>query len=101
MGKIKKDDKCCGSCCWFCHENADGWGNCVNSFPVDNLMHCSDLCTTDEYVSRQEMRHHMAVLLQYKRYAHDIGVNYRWPPYVDRLRAMEFAYNYMKVFSKL
>ena len=65
---------------------------------VCDSMHCSDLCTTDEYVSREEMRHHMAVLLQYHRA--DENMNYRFPGGEALEEAVAFAYKYMKVFSK-
>ena len=64
---LKDKDKICGECCWFYAEDTDGWGQCLRQELCDS-MNCSDLCTTDEYVSRKEMRHHMAVLLQANRY---------------------------------
>jgi hypothetical protein len=55
------------------------------------------------FVSRKEMRHHMAVLLQWERYMSDRSelTLYRAPSLADRNKAMKFAYKYMKVFSKL
>lgn len=97
----KKEEKCCGNCCWFYAEDTDGWGFCAcqKNREID-MEHCSDMCE-DDFVSREEMRHHMAVLLQ------DI----RWDKYTDFIRysvdgdeatkAKEFAYKYIKTFSKL
>ncbi len=70
---------------------------------VCDSMHCSDLCTTDEYVSREEMRHHMAVLLQANRYRRDDNVPaiYKMPNPTELGKAIDFAIKYMKVFSKL
>ena len=97
---MKDEEKCCGDCCWFYAEDTYGYGACP--FQFAEVKKCDEECPiTMKYVSRKEMRHHMAVLLQYQRYAHDTGDNYRWPSYDDRLRAMEFAYEYMKVFGNL
>lgn len=67
-------------------------------------MFCSDICELeDDYVSRKEMRHHMAVFLQWERYnktpRHQLIC--RVPSNSDMDEAMKFAYKYMKVFSKL
>lgn len=97
-------DKCCGSCCWFCFEEAGGWGQCmIQSLSDTDLMHCTDLCTTDEYVSREEMRHYMAVLLQANRYRRDKNVPaiYKMPNPTELGKAIDFAVRYIKVFSKL
>ena len=93
------EDKCCGNCCWFFGEDTDGWGQCVLQDYDLNSMHCSDMCE-DDYVSRQEMRHHMAVLLQFGRWRSDRANHYPAPA-VDIAKAMDFAYRYMKTFSKL
>ena len=93
------EEKCCGGCCWFCFEETDGWGQCMHQEECD-LMHCSDLCTTDKYVSHEEMRHHMAVLLQATRWIED-SANRRMPTAKDYSEAIAFAYKYMKRFSKL
>ena len=102
---LKNKDNFCGACCWFCHEDTDGWGQCLRQELCDS-MNCSDLCTTDEYVSRAEMRHHMAVLLKEKRWQKRTcgwcsGEIFFPPEMEDVIKAMEFAYRYMKVFSKL
>jgi hypothetical protein len=52
------------------------------------------------HVSRQEMRHHMAVLIQFNRHLKR-GWMYRCPMMREVWAAQEFAYKYMKVFSKL
>jgi len=102
---LKDKDKFCGECCWFYGEKTDGWGFCVHLKDMcdgSDFKVCSDLCTTDEYVSRQEMRHHMAVLLQYNRWLTDwIGVKRYCPDRVDLMDATEFAYKYMKIFGEL
>ena len=66
----KENEKnCCGSCCWFYGELTDGWGQCMRQDICDS-MHCSDLCTTDKYISKEKLRHSAAILAQYKRVCH-------------------------------
>ena len=98
------DENCCGDCCWFYGEETNGWGLCAKlrlEWELDS-MHCSDMCE-DDFVSRKEMRHHMAVLLQHNRWRKS-----DLPPgqirQVDPFEvgfAIDFAYKYMKVFSDL
>ena len=100
--KKQTEEKCCGNCCWFYGEDTDGWGQCINQDICDS-MNCSDLCTTDKYVSRQEMRHHMAVLLQHNRWRNNnLPTCHIWQ--VDPFEvgdAIDFACKFMKVFSEL
>ena len=95
------EDKCCGNCCWFFGEDTDGWGQCVLQDYDLNSMHCSDMCE-DDYVSRQEMRHHMAVLLQHNRWRRSELTShvYQVDPF-ELGDAIDFTVKYMKTFSKL
>lgn len=98
----KINEKFCGNCCWFYAEDTYGFGICP--FRFGEVAHCEGKCKNGEYVSRKEMRHHMAVLLQWKRwldlpitessryYRHDLD---------DVSKAIEFSVKYMKVFSEL
>lgn len=98
-------EKCCGNCCWFCHEDTDGWGFC--NTPAKLPEHVNRYFTNCEmpggtdcgFVSRAEMRHHMAVLLQY--HMADEDMNHRFPGGEELEKAVVFAYKYMKVFSEL
>ena len=104
----QKEEKCCGNCCWFYGEQTDGEGMCiVHQFDGDDLpWYCCTMSACADYVSRQEMRHHMAVLLQADRWyraTHDeenSALRYMPDP-IDYRVALAFAYQYMKVFSKL
>ena len=82
----KENEKnCCGSCCWFYGELTDGWGQCMRQDICDS-MHCSDLCTTDKYISKEKLRRSAAILAQYKRYvhaAHGKDYNVRQPKMAD------------------
>lgn len=107
---MNKEDRCCGACCWFYAEDTDGWGFCARrKGDITEYMHCDDLCNdandddTDNFVSHQEMRHHMAVLLQTNRYRRDDNVPsvYRMPNPKEIGKAIDFAYEYMKIFSEL
>ncbi len=102
-----KDEKCCGGCCWFYGEQTDGEGMCiVHQFDGDDLpCYCCTMSACSEYVSREEMRHHMAVLLQRVRVFRDgykaMYVNHYAPKWDELYEMYKFAYKYMKVFSKL
>ena len=94
----QKEEKCCGGCCWFYGEDSYGYGFCP--FRFADTHECGQRCDVPlKYVSKKEMRHHMAVLLQYHRA--DESMNYRFPGGEALEDAVVFAYRYMKVFSEL
>ena len=97
-----EDERCCGNCCWFFGEQTDGDGFCIQSPLDDNWVECSMCCKT-EYVSREEMRHHMAVLLQANRYRRDrhVPAIYKRPNPTELGEAIGFSVKYMKAFGKL
>ena len=94
-------EKFCGDCCWFYGEDTYGCGVCPYRFA--ELKKCGQKCEVPlKYVSKKEMRHHMAVLLQYHRWLKDwITVKRICPDKIELEEAAEFAYEYMKVFNKL
>ena len=97
-------EKCCGGCCWFHSEDTDGWGFCIKQKGMDtDLMNCSDLCTTDAYVSREKMRHYRALLIQFNRYWCDDNapIIHECPDGKELAKAVDFANEYMKIFSEL
>ena len=109
---LKDKENYCGECCWFYGEMTDGEGFCAELKGAwTDMMRCNmSCCALREgkegnyaFVSRQEMRHHMAVLLQDRRCMHDCNVMAIRKPVdsIERGKAIEFAYKYMKVFSKL
>ena len=100
--KQNEEEKCCGSCCWFYAECTDGWGQCIRQNLDADSMHCSDMCE-DDYVSRQDMRHHMAVLLQHNRWrrSDEVPNHCRMVNPTELGRSIDFAVKYMKVFSNL
>ena len=62
------EERLCGDCCHFEHEETNGWGICpFLDAPIGGPMHCTDLCTTDEFVSVEDKRHHLAMLRKCQR----------------------------------
>ena len=95
------NNKCCGSCCWFKHEDIDGFGVCYRRY-LNHTPYCGeDPCK--EYVSNKEARHHTAVLIQANRYRRDQNVPaiYRMPDPKDLGAAIDFAIKYIKQFSEI
>ena len=94
----QEEEKCCGNCCWFYAEDTYGFGCCP--FQFGEIVECGKSCGVEkEFVSKKEMRHHMAVLLQY--HLADEDMNHRFPGGEALEDAVVFAYKYMKVFSNL
>lgn len=95
----KEAEKYCGECCWFYGEDTWGYGSYPYRFA--ELQRCSDKCPiTEKYVSKEDMRHYMAVLLQANRYRCVPSI-YRMPDPKELGKAIDFAYNYIKIFSNL
>lgn len=96
---------CCGDCCWFYGEDADGNGSCaMHEYDGDELpWYYESSLACPEHTSRKEMRHHMAVLLQWKRYMSDRSELTLYKPVRDDdlHKAQDFSFRYMKVFSNL
>ena len=94
--ELNIEERVCGACCHFESEDTDGWGICPFQ-DVCNAMHCSDLCTTDKFVSNEEKRHHLAMLRKCQRCLggnigtkHDLDVK-------AVCEAIEFVVEYCKI----
>ena len=97
---LKDKDRYCGECCWFYGEDPFGYGSCP--FRFAELQRCSDMCPiTEKYVSKKEMRHHMAVLLLHKRWLDDDMFIHYAPDGDEVCKAIDFAYQFIKIFSEL
>ena len=97
-----KKSEYCGECCWFYGEDTYGNGCCP--FEFAEVMKCDGRCRSKgNYVSKEDMRHYMAVLLQANRYRRDDNVPsaYKMPYPKDLGKAIDFAYKYIKTFSEL
>jgi len=92
----------CGECCWFHGEDTDGYGFCP--FLVYDMSKCDDRCRLPlKFVSKKAMRHFRAVLIQANRYrrVQSVPSIYRMPDVRELGRAIDFASEYIKVFSEL
>ena len=99
---MSKDKKYCGECCWFYAEDTYGCGACP--FRFADICECGGLCDKpEEFVSKEQMRHYQAVLLQANRYRRDDNVPaiYKMPNQKEFGEAIDFAVKYIKVFSNL
>ena len=97
-----KDEKFCGKCCWFFGEDTYGFGNCP--FKFADVRKCDEHCEAGEhFVSKKQMRHYQAVLLQANRYRRDDNVPaiYKMPNPKELGEAIDFAVKYIKIFSNL
>ena len=96
--ELNIEERVCGACCHFEHEDTDGWGICpFLDAPIGEPMHCSDLCTADRFVSNEAKRHHLAMLRKCHRCLggnigtkHDLDVK-------DVCEAIEFVVEYCKI----
>lgn len=95
-----KEEMCCGCCCWFYAEDAYGYGCCP--FQFAEIKKCDEPCNIkDKFVSKEMMRHHLAVMLSYLRNKQQGLYNdeAKWPDELDE--PLKFAYKYIKTFSNL
>lgn len=99
--KQKQSEHFCGECCWFYGEDTYGYGVCP--FQFAELRLCDLPCNINKFISKQQMRHHLAVLTQANRYRRDqhVPAIYRMPNPKDLGKAIDFSINYIKTFSEL
>ena len=93
--------KRCGNCCWFKFEDIDGWGNCYEG--NDNEPVYCGAMPCRNYVSQQQCRHYLAILIQHNRWRRDDHVpNYHKMVNPTELgKAIDWAINYIKTFMEL
>lgn len=99
----KFEEKCCGGCAWFAFETMEGDGQCIGEDKDGFPMMCTrcDSKACDRFISREEMRHHLAVLLQDIRWDEDTEFIRYSADSDEATEAKKFAYQYMKAFSRL
>ena len=97
---MKEDCKCCGNCCWFYAEVTDGSGLCITN-PDWPYRDCGG-ASCENFVSRGDMRHYRAVLLQFNRWRRDdhFPSIYTMPDVKDIGKAIDFACRFIKNFSE-
>ena len=96
------NERFCGLCAWFYGEDTYGYGCCP--FKFADVRKCDQPCEAGEhFVSKKQMRHHQAVLLQANRYRRDqhVPAIYRMPNPTELGKAIDFAGEFIKVFSNL
>lgn len=97
---MDKREKYCGECCWFYAEDTNGYGCCP--FQFADVKECGGKCGVPvKYVSKEQMRHHLAVLLVQKRWLDDDMFIHYAPDGDEVCKAIDFAVNYVKIFSNL
>lgn len=98
----EQNERFCGLCAWFYGEDTYGYGCCP--FKFADVRQCDQPCEAGEhFVSKKQMRHHQAVLLQANRYRRDqhVPAIYRMPNPTELGEAIDFAGEFIKVFSNL
>lgn len=95
-----KEEQCCGNCCWMLGEDIYGNGMCAKIFA--ELVRCGDTCHQGHFLSREQMRHYIAVLIQHNRWRRDNNVpNARKPVNPTELgKAIDFAIDYLKTMKE-
>lgn len=97
---------CCGNCCWLYAEDTYGYGACP--FQFGEVVNCGDKCKCQErFVSKDEMKRHRFTMLKYLSATHyykscdKIDWNKVGFTQKELGAAIEFAYKYIKIFSRL
>ena len=99
---MENSEKWCAFCSWFHSDDAYGFGCCA--LKLADVCRAEMPCNNEEYfVSRKQMRHYLAVLLQANRYRRDQHVpsSHKMPSPTELGEAIDFAYKYIKTFSDL
>ena len=100
--KIKPEERCCGYCAWFYEKEYDGIGFCAKPYSDYDSVTSSCNIWCHKYVSRKEMRHHLAVLKLHNRWRRcnesDI---YRQQDPKEVGKAIDLAVDYIKTFMTL
>ncbi len=100
--KQDKQLKVCGECVWFYGEDTYGYGICPFQFGEETC--CEDDCVIPHYfVSREQARHHLAVLVQSNRWRRDPNVPaiYKMPQPKEVGEAIDFTIKFTKTFMDL
>jgi len=98
----KKEEQFCGCCCWFYAEDTYGYGGCP--FQFAEIRQCEYLCNIKKkFISKEQMRHYVAVLRQANRCRRDdhVPAIYKMPNPTELGKAIDFACEYIKVFSDI
>lgn len=68
----ENNEKKCGGCAFMLYEDTYGYGSCP--FDFGELKHC-DMKACQHHIDRDEIRHSMAILAQYRRFIRAITLD--------------------------
>lgn len=105
----KKIERYCGNCCWFLHEDTDGQGICAKHYwnePEDGEDPAFSFCgrgACKDFISREEKRHLMAVLIHHNLWRRDNNVpNSRKMDNATEIgKAIDFVIDYIKTIDQI
>lgn len=101
----KEPIHCCGNCALNKFEDIDGNSMCMPHYNEESgYVTCDMGKKCKEFISNEEARHHIAVLLQQKRWVRAVMNNcstVKMPSVVDLYKAIGFAVNYFKTFYRI
>lgn len=102
---VEKEDKYCEDCCWFANIDDKGYGNCAHyackakeQMPIHaNYNACNN------FVSNEDARHNVAILVQHNRWRKDQNVPPIYHPVdvIELGNAIDFACNFIKTYMEL
>ena len=97
----QKQEKCCGSCCYYEHGNSNtGFGECHN---CQDGMYCRPDGCCYRYISKEQARYYITVLTQHNKWRRNDNVPNSTPMQDPKEigKAIDFAVEYLKTFIKL
>jgi hypothetical protein len=100
--KLRKEEKCCGDCCWFKLEDIYGDGTCAKIFA--EITNCSDKCHKSElFFSKEQAKRYLHVLTEHNKWRRDDNVPNSLPMQDPKEigLAIDFAVEYIKTFMEL
>lgn len=103
MRETTPKERCCKYCAWFYEEEFDGMGWCAkHSNQADEYPVHRDNIWCPKYIHRDDMRHHVAVLMLHNRWRRSpiVPAIYRMQNGEDIGKAIDFAIDYIKTFMK-
>jgi hypothetical protein len=102
-------DKFCGDCCWFFGECTDGDGCCAKHYweepknGRDPMLTRCDKKACKDFISDEEKRHHLAVLIQHNRWrrSDEVPNHCRMVNPTELGKAIDFVCEYVKIYERL
>ena len=96
---LRKEEKCCGNCCWFKQEDLSEWGDCYKKKIPDQMVYCENNACKN-YISEQQAERYLHVLTEHNKWRRgDNSLRMQDPKELGK--AIDFAVDYIKTFIKL